>query len=179
MSSGDRTFDYKAGDGNIEAADCLHELKRYFELVNELKNKARIYQQDELPKGQYYSEAYSTVVDTLDHLATFLSDSANRPHIAAPIINPNVATILRYERNQLKHIMTRIREEAELPPTEGVDEKDSSSSKPWYRKIWKWLPKGFNSADIIINSLQNSVPGLSFVGEFKKQLQNLLPTGQP
>jgi hypothetical protein len=42
------------------------------------------------------------------------------------------------------------------------------------RRFWNWISRGFNSADIIIDSLQSYVPGLSFVGEFKKQLGNLL-----
>ena len=99
-----------------------------------------------------------------------------------PIINPHVASTLRFEREQLKQIRIQIRQEAGLSSAKEIEEEEEDenipSSKKWYQKIWNWLPKGFKSADIIIGSLQNSVPGLSFVGEFKQQLENLLPSGK-
>jgi len=170
--------DFDFGAGNKEAAECLKELKRYIRFVNKFRDE--MYEEAGLPIPESYNEAYDKVLQILYEEIEILSDpntTTKRPHVEAPMINPHMAPILRFEREQLKQIRIKIRRDLGFDPANDEEEGEERSSppKPWYKRVWNKLSKGFNSADIIIDSLQNSLPGLSFVGEFKKQLQNLLP----
>ena len=168
------------GSANPEAADCLRAISRFLTLVDELRTveqerMQRIIDFDGEPPSSY-SAALEKVKTILENLATFLSDSAGQPpHIGAPVINPHAKDILRYEKEQLDQIIARIEGAASPRENEGTKEKPN-----WFRKIIdhpkikKWLPKGFNSANIILDSMA-FVPGISFVSEFKKQIENLLP----
>ena len=114
--------------------------------------------------------ALESVKRILDDLATFLwNTNASQPHVAAPIINPHAASILRYENERLKQFLTYIRNNTNYEGNPSIFRTFLSS---FNFSHWIW-PKVFKCIDIILNSL-DSVPGVGFVRELKEQLENAL-----
>jgi hypothetical protein len=109
-------------------------------------------------------------------LALFLSDSTGRPHVGAPVINPQMTPIIKSEDDILKKLIDEV-EDAERAYNQG--RQPPSDSESWWEKFRYKLSKAFNSADIIIHSLERFVPGLSFVGELLKQTKNWMPEKLP
>lgn len=109
-------------------------------------------------------------------LAVFLSDSNGQPHVGAPIINPQVTPIIKPEEDMFKKLMAEIDD-----AKRALDQvrEPLSDSESWPKRLWNMLSKAFNSADIIIGSLEKFVPGLSFVGELLKQTKNWIPEQLP
>ena len=81
MSSDVHDFDFGAGAGNEEGAECLKEVKRFFKLINKLKEG--IYEEAELPIPGSYDKAYEKVLYILYNVIVFLSDPTTKePHVA-------------------------------------------------------------------------------------------------
>lgn len=147
------------------AADCLRAIDRFLAMVDELKvDGERVIDFGSKPPPSY-TGALQNVRDTLINEANSLSN-----HIGAPRINSYFEPTLKYEKEQLNRITDRTQQ----AHSELINASEEEKPSRW-RRFWKWLKRGFNSADIIIDSLDKYVPGLSFVGEFKKQVDNLTP----
>ena len=126
MSSSE-VSDFDFGAGNKEAAECLKEIKNFFVLFNKLKPEIYPYDDYGGPPTESYDMAYKKVKEILDDVAIFLwNPTTKKSHVGAPVINPHVAPILKYEREQLKQIRTEIRKEAGLRRSTEDEEKDET-----------------------------------------------------
>jgi hypothetical protein len=121
-------------------------LKDFFALVDEIRTSIIDRDFGDLPPS--YQDALNSVNRILDN-AIRTAESGT-----GPTFGPEEENIMVFETDILHRLIAKVRERG--------------------TNFFKWLKKGFKAADIIIDSL-SSVPGLSFVGEFKKQLENLIP----
>jgi hypothetical protein len=150
------------------AADCLRTIERFLAMVDELRiDGERVIDFGSEPPPSY-TGALQWTRDTLNNEADSLSN-----HVGAPRINSYYESTLRYEKEQLDRNMKKT-----LDAHYELRDANQEEKPGRLRRFWKWLKRGFNSADIIIDSLDKYVPGLSFVGEFKKQVDNLTPKGE-
>jgi hypothetical protein len=157
------------GASNRQAAECLRTVAEFLTLVDGLKVEGQsIFEFGSQPPPSY-TGALTRAKQILNDGATFLSDTTGRPHFGAPIITPSAEPILTYENDQLKRNSSQITE-----ANSAISQGPPNEKPTRLQRVWKWISRGFKSADIIIGSLKPYVPGLSFVGEFKKQLENLL-----
>jgi hypothetical protein len=120
-------------------------LKKFFAVVDEIKGLIIDTTFGDLPLS--YQEGLNAVNRILDN-AISEAEQGWRPRLSS-----DEESILNFETDILRRIIDKVRDR-------GHD-------------FLKWVKKGFKAADIIIDSL-SSIPGFSFVGEFKKQLENLL-----
>jgi hypothetical protein len=139
---------------NREAANSGRTLKDFFKLVDTLRTLLIDRDFDAFPPS--YDAAFRAVNETLD---TFISD-AEAGRVTLP---PGSGPILKFENDMLKKITDNVK------GTRGTPKRSK-----WF---FKWFKKGCKAADIIIRSLEKNVPGLSFVGEFKDQIDNVTPEG--
>ena len=154
------------GASNRQAAECLRMIERF---VDELRIDGQMIFDFGSEPPFTYTAARDRAKQILNDGASFLSNTTDEPHFGAPIINPYVEPILKYEKDQLERIVNKI---GEAHSTINVGDPNDKPGR--LRRFWNWISRGFNSADTIIDSLKSHVPGLSFVGEFEKQLGNLL-----
>lgn len=165
-----------AENANKAASECLYTLEKFLKQFDGLRiNQQKIINLGGEPPASY-ATAFEKAKSILLDLAIFLSDSSGRPHVGAPVISPQMTPIIKSEDDILKKLIDEL-EDAERALNQGREQ--SSESESWRQRFWNKLSKAFNSADIIIHSLEKFVPGLSFVGELLKQTKNWMPEKLP
>ena len=146
------------GNPYQEAIGCLRAVERLLTVIDELRIDGRRIIDE---PSTSYAFAFMQVKQILQDVSTYLDNGSfrfPRPNDKT-ITDQQMAAIFRYEKEQLNAIIDLIERAANVS----------------MEKAQHWSKKGFNSADIILDSLA-FILGVKFVREFKKQIENLLPS---
>ena len=145
------------------AAECLRTISRFLTWIDEVRiDGERVLDFGSEPPPSY-TAALERTKDILSNGANSLSD-----HVGAPIINPYYEPILKYEKEQLERHIRKTEEDYDQLRNATPEEKPG-----FWGRLKNGFKKVFNSADVILDSLESYVPGLKFATEFKKQLESL------
>jgi hypothetical protein len=138
---------------NEEAAGCLEAVKRLITVIDGLRIDGRRIIDEP-------STSYAFALMQVKQILTDASELLRSNRITVQdVTDAGAANIFKYERDQLNAIIDWI----EHTPAISMEKAQHSSKK------------GLNSAYIIIDSL-DFVPGIKFVKEFMRQIENLLPS---
>jgi hypothetical protein len=150
------------------AAECLRTISRFLTWIDEVRiDGERVLDFGSEPPSSY-TAALKRTKDILSNGANSLSD-----HVGAPIINPYYEPILKYEKEQLERHIRKTEEDYDQLRNATPEKKPG-----FWGKFKNGFKKVFNSADVILDSLESYVPGLKFATEFKKQLESLSQKGK-